>query len=363
LPPPSATDVITPALTHTRLTLLPFRFKQWARWALLGLATGEMSNSGGCNFNVPSGGGGGNGGGGGTAPFGKLPHYDPQTLVHVAIWIALLVVCAFALVLVFVYIASVCRFILFESVLERRPELRRGWNRWQPQGRGLFLFHVFMMLVSLAGLLVLVGVPLAVLAATGLFKAPREHILMLALTAAAAVVLLMLFFFALAIVNVFTKDFVVPQMALEGVSVREGWRRLWAQLQSETRPFAGYAGMKILLAVAAAIIFGILSLILVFFIALPAVIVVLIIVAAGAAGATWNVFTIALAATVGFILICVLVFLMAMLASPVTVFFPAYSMYFFAGRYPPLAARLTPPPPPAPIAPVPPEIPPAPQPA
>ncbi|HZQ92561.1 MAG TPA: hypothetical protein VFA60_12260 [Terriglobales bacterium] len=361
MPAPSATDVISPAFAHTRLTLLPFRFKQWARWALLGIATGEMSSNGGCNFNFPSGGGGSNGGGAGPNPFGKLPHFDPQTLAHVAMWIALLVVSAFALMLVFVYVASVCRFILFESVLERRPELRRGWNRWQPQGRRLFLFHLFMMLVSLAGLAVLAGVPLAAVAGMGALKAPRDHILLLALVGAAAVVLLMVFFFALAIANVFTKDFVVPQMALEDLSVREGWKRLWAQVRSETRGYAGYIGMKILLALGAAIIFGILSVILIFVLAIPAVAVVLIIVAAGAAGATWNVFTIALAATVGLVLLCVMVFLMAMLASPVTVFFPAYSMHFFAGRYRPLAARLTPPPPP--IAPEGPEIPPAPQPA
>jgi hypothetical protein len=45
---------------------------------------------------------------------------------------------------------------------------------------------------------------------------------------------------------------------------------------------------------------------------------------------------------------------------PTIVFFPAYSIYFFASRYPPLDALLHPPPPMAP--PIPPVMPPLPPP-
>ena len=57
--PKSAIDVLSPTFHHTQTQLFsPFQFGQWVRLALLGLATGELSTSGGCgnlptNFNLP----------------------------------------------------------------------------------------------------------------------------------------------------------------------------------------------------------------------------------------------------------------------------------------------------------------------
>ena len=56
-----------------------------------------------------------------------------------------------------------------------------------------------------------------------------------------------------------TKDFVVPQMALEDVSAIEGWRRLWPRIKGEMGGYAAYIGMKIVMAIGAAIILGIVS--------------------------------------------------------------------------------------------------------
>ena len=69
-----------------------------------------------------------------------------------------------------------------------------------------------------------------------------------------------------------------------------------------------------------------------------------------AEGLTWNVSTITLAVVVGCLLLGAFLYLVSLLSVPVIVFFPAYSMYFFAARYPQLAAVLYPAVPAGPVA-------------
>ena len=64
------------------------------------------------------------------------------------------------------------------------------------------------------------------------------------------------------------------------------------------------------------------------------------------AGMTWNAYTITVAVVVGCVLFAILMYLMALVSVPAIVFFPAYSIYFFAPRYPALSLALYPPPPP-----------------
>jgi hypothetical protein len=61
-----------------------------------------------------------------------------------------------------------------------------------------------------------------------------------------------------------------------------------------------------------------------------------------AAGLTWNPLTVAIAVVAGLIVISLLIFLMSMISVPATVFFPAYSIYFFSARYAPLHDALNP---------------------
>jgi len=71
-----------------------------------------------------------------------------------------------------------------------------------------------------------------------------------------------------------------------------------------------------------------------------------------AAGLSWNVFTIAAAVMAAVWLLALLVAIVSLIYVPAMVFFPAYSIYFFAPRYPPLADLLWPMPSP-PLSPVP----------
>jgi hypothetical protein len=341
MPRRNAIDVIAPAWEHMRQILFPLRWAVWWRVALLGLVTGELHSGnglGGFNYRVPS-----------SHAHDNLALYAGMPPAWVIVAIALGITALFVLMVVFTYVASVCRFILFESVLTRRLALRAGWRKWQPQGLRLFGFNLVIMLVSLTMLLAIV-VPAFLFAFHRVGGNPRGHLLLLIGGGALLLTVLLIVFFAISLVYVLVKDFVVPQMALEDVSVMEGWRRLWTQIGQERGAYAGYIGMKIVLALGAALAIGIAMLVLILILLIPGVIIALIMVALKSVfGLAFLVVLIPIAIVALFALI----FAIGLLGSPISIFFPAYSMHFFADRYPPLAALLYPPPPPSP-APIPP---------
>ena len=110
---------------------------------------------------------------------------------------------------------------------------------------------------------------------------------------------LLLFFvllLGLGVVHVMTKDFVVPQMALENLSAMEGWRRLWSRVESEKGGYAAYIGMKIVLAIGAGVLLGIVTFLVLLMLIIPVggVGVIATIAGAGAGLLTWNILTIML---------------------------------------------------------------------
>ena len=135
--PISAVDAITPAFQHARQQLLqPFRTSQWAKLGLVGLLAGEMSSGGGgCNpgaFQLP------------TPPHHTqrfmdlgLPSIDP---VLMASLIGVLIVAGVVFMVLFLYVSSVMRFVLFDSVIARDCRIRASWSR--APGSGLALFCV-----------------------------------------------------------------------------------------------------------------------------------------------------------------------------------------------------------------------------
>jgi hypothetical protein len=355
--PISAVDAITPAFQHAKQQLLqPFRGDQWAKLALVGLLAGEISSGGGgCSpgsFQVPT-----------------RPNHSQHLLeaslsaanpLFYASLIALLIVAGVVLMFLFLYLNSVMRFVLFDSVIAKDCHIRQGWSRRQGPGRRYFFWQILFLLASGVGLTILVGIPAALALLVGWLKHPKEHIVPLILGGMVLFFALLAFVVVQMVVHVMTKDFVVPQMALEEISAIEGWRRLWPQLKREKGGYAGYIGMKILMAVAAAAILGIVSAMVILILAIPVGGLGAVAVITGAtAGLTWNVYTITLVIVAGACAILLILYAISLLSVPAVVFFPAYAIHFFAARYPPLDALLHPAPP-ALISPPPLELPPLP---
>ncbi len=359
MPKLNAVDAISPAFNLMKADLFkPFRWGFWVRIGVLGFLTGEMSAGGGCNINFPSNWSTRHQNQFSSAPpFG--PHLDPHMLLAV---LPVIIGVVLVLGLVFMYISSVCRFTLLEAVLNGQVSIRDGWERWQRQGVRFFIFRL---LLGLAFLCIIGAIALIIFAMVGVAGFTRGG----GTLGAGAILGIIFGFLALVIfaipfvlVYLFAKDFAVPVMALEGTTFGEAWRKVWAMIRNEPGSVAGYVGMKIVLTIAAGIIFGIIIFIAILFLILPLGGLGVISVLAGkAAGLTWTPATITLIVAAAVILIGLMLFVISIISSPVSVFFPAYGLYFFAGRYQPLHDRLFPPPPPAPPAPeTPPDVPPAP---
>ena len=355
--PISAVDTITLAFQHTKRQLIqPFRFWQWTRLAAVGLLAGEAGSGGSfnfpSNFNFPRQ--------SGTSQHflaQEFPKIDPALLGAL---ITVLVVAGLVFVVVMMYVNSVMRFILFDSVLAKECHIRRGWSRRQTPGWKYFWWQLGFTAATLAGLAILVGIPAGIAYAMGWFAEPRQHLFPLIVAGIVLFFLFMILAIVAAVIQVFTKDFVVPQMALEGISAVEAWRRLWPMIKTEKGGYAAYIGMKIVMAIGAGIVIGIAGVILFLFVLIPiAGVWIAAIIGGKAAGLTWDVFTITIAIVAGCIMLAILFYLTALISVPVIVFFPAYSIYFFAPRYRALSLVLYPPPRP-PAAPIggPPETPP-----
>ena len=343
--PISAVDCISPAFEHTKQQLFrPFSLGQWTKLALVGLLAGEMGTGGGSpNFNIPA-----TSGGNTHQRLLSLPHVDSALLVPL---ILALIIVVPILWLLFLYVSSRMRFVLFDSIVEKQCQIGRMWRARREPAMQYFLWQLVFSLVTIAGMAVIIGVPALFAFLAGWFTSPSEHVAALILAGIAVFFVFFIWIVLAACVHVFTKDFVVPQMALEGVSAFEGWRRLLGMLQGEKGPYAGYAGMKFVLALGAAFVVTFVTIILLVVLLIPigglGLISVLLGKAAGL-GLSWNVFTITLAIVAGCVFLLVLFYGVSLISVPVIVFFPAYSIYFFASRYQALANLIYPPPPPAP---------------
>jgi hypothetical protein len=342
--PISAPDAINPAFRHTKEQLFkPFRFGQWARLALVGFLAGELGSTGGCNFhyNFPT-----NTQHPASQQTFLAPNWPAQLSNHTALFTGMVlavIVIGFVLLVLFTYIGSVMRFILFDSIIAKECHIRQGWARRTGPGFRLFCWQIVFMLVSFAALLIVTGIPVAWAWSLGWFAHARDHVVGLVLGGLVLLLVLFVLVVLLSVVHVMTKDFVVPQMAMEDISALEGWRRLWLLLKAEKGGYAGYIGIKIALGIGAAIAVTIVALIVLLVVFIPVGGAGIVAFLAGkAAGWSWNFYTIALAVVLGCVLLAILIFLIALISVPVIVFFPAYSIYFFAQRYPPLASLLWP---------------------
>jgi hypothetical protein len=277
--------------------------------------------------------------------------------------IVVLIVLGIIFWILLLYMSSVMRFILFDSVVSKHCEIMRNWGRRHGDGLRYFVWQILFLLAMGVGFTILIGIPAAIAFAAGWLRAPRQHMIPLILGGMLLFFVVMGFILLSLVVHVLTKDFVVPEMALENISAIEGWRRLLPMLKVEKGGYAGYIGMKIVMALGAAVVVGIITFIVILIVLIPVGGFGVIAVWAGkTAGLTWNLYTITLAVVVGCIALAVLLYVVSLISVPVIVFFPAYSIYFFASRYPALDALLRPPapilaqvptlppPPPEPIA-------------
>jgi hypothetical protein len=352
----SAIDSFAPAFARVRAMLFsPFRLAAWLKVGLIGLLGGGVIVSGGSSsFRAP------------VMPR-NVPHNDlPPNAedifrairsIHLADYFHVFVIVIGVIVvlaLIFLYLFCRFRFILFDSVVTAQPDIERGWRKYESQANRYFGFWLAFRLVTWGALFLIVGVPLWKAYKSGIFSGDNSLPIFFAMIASVALGALIVGI-AFAIVSTLAKDFVMPVMALDDLSVGDAWSAVWRVAASEPGAWAAYMGMKLLCAIGSSIAltvaFVIAMLPALIMIGIPVGILVFLgVVAFKAIGAVFGVIIFCVAillAVAGFI--CLLL----MLTAPISVFFTSYALYFFGGRYPKLAALLSPQPiPPAPISPI-----------
>jgi len=333
--PISAVDVVRIAFDHTTTQLFkPFRLGQWTRLAVVAFLAGELTPSGGSlQGSFPS-----RRGGPSPALLAQALPFNPLTLLG----IGLLVFVFFVLAIAFLYISSRMRFVLFDSIVGKTCHIRAYWRNRHTQGLQYFLFQLLMGAVMFSGIATLIGTALIFGFGFGWFRNPRDHLVPLILGGLLLAAVFAVFGILALVISVLAKDFVVPQMALEDTGVVEGWSRLFRMMQEEKAAYAGYLGMKIVLSIGGSIAL---------FVVMLAVILVLLIPFGGfglagfliarALGLTWNLFTLTVAILFGAAAVSAMIYAIALASVPLAVFFPAYSIHFFADRYAPLRLRLS----------------------
>ncbi|HEY2496141.1 MAG TPA: hypothetical protein VGK24_03650 [Candidatus Angelobacter sp.] len=348
----SALDALSPAFARVGAMLFqPFRVKTWLKIGFIGFLGGGLATaSGGFNFRMPAF--------PNRLPQGQLPPEAADISrairsIHIADYFHIIViVLAVGLVtaLIFQYLFCRFRFILFDAVITGQAEIGRGWRHYALQANRYFGFWLVYRLASWAVIIWLIGVPLWHAYKNGLFSGDNSLSVFLGFFASIALKGLLIGL-CFAIISTLAKDFVLPVLALDDLSIEDAWTAVWRVAASEPGAWAAYMVLKFFCAIGASIILGIA----IFIVALPALLVIgipagiLFLLGAlafkvlGLAAAIIVCGIAALLTTASFL--CVFLVLIA----PISIFFASFAFYFFGGRYPKLAALLWPQPlPPAP---------------
>ena len=341
MPVLSAADSVSPAMERAKAMLLPFRFKTWLKLGFIGWLAGELGSAS-LNFQNPNF-------QGLTLPHSTTsssPHPFPGIHMPNQMIVTLLVCAAvllLAFMILFTFLFSRFRFVLFDCVVTRDVAIGRGWHKYRAQGSNYF---VFWLLVSLAGLLsfaAVVGIPIWRAWRSGVFDHlgddPSQIFVFIGSIFLGIILLALVYFVVLTL----TKDFLVPFMALDNLTVGEAWSVLKTMLKAEPVAFLAYLGLKFVLLIAGTIMLAIVLAMAIFILLIPFVIVGVIIAAAAHAAMSIPVL-IALGILAGLIFGTLFAILGLVACAPLTAFFGSYSLYFLGGRYPKLGMLLWPPP-------------------
>lgn len=250
-----AIDALDDARTATEGLLLPLSVARWLRLAVIAFfvgGVGSVSLNGDPGVTVDR-------------PVGQLPTDLPAALPSVSPRTLLLAAVAAAVVavvlgLAYALLGAVMEFVLVESLRTRDVRIREPFRRYLGDGGRLFVFR---MLVWVAAALVVLA-PLAVVLLVGVAVTPFA--LLLAIPVFGLVVVGGLL--VLAVLRL-TTDFVVPTMLAERRTLLEAWRRFYGVLDGRWTEFGLYVVVRVALGMAAAVVVGLVTLLVGLVVAVP----------------------------------------------------------------------------------------------
>lgn len=330
--PLSASEAINPAIDRTKdLLARPFHWRTFFKIAAVAFFA-ELG--GGFNFNLP--------GRGGSGAIHTLP---PAMLAFIVAFAVIIGVASVIIGLILFYIGSRLQMVLVELVATRQTLVSPVWRRvgqstWRWIGLKVLYFVVVGAIVALLALPVI----FFFIRHHALPRLTSFHVAEIILFAAAAFVLVLF----VAVVYMLIRDFTLPFIALEDLSISESLRRLRYMLSAEPGAFALFIFLRFVLLIVIAIAAEMCIAILVLISLIPFGIIGAVLWAAlHNSGTPGMIALIGCAVVGGLIFLAWLAFLGISALGSVYTFSQAYALYFLGGRYPllgDLLDRSTPPP-------------------
>jgi len=325
----SATGTISLALDDTlRLLFRPFDAWRWARLGLLCLFLGGTTPSAALQWSLsalPS-----------DLRLTDLVTGARQYIAQNPSLIFLVIVFALALGVGFLYLRSVFRFVLVDSLIKREVALRRAWSALRRLGQSYFRWLVGTLLALATTFSIMV-----ILAFPGLQAAMTSSPGGLFATAALALILSLIVLLGLAVglLIMLTDDLVVPLMYAERLALPSAWRELWQKMRHDPGSFAVYILLRFVLSV------GVSVAVLLFLVPLlvgvfsgTIIVAATVVLALHLMGLVWvwNLPTIGLVVAALVLLSAVLVILLSTVGMPGQVFLQSFGLRFIAARSPSL---------------------------
>lgn len=225
-----AVAALDDAFEATKALLAPVDARQWLALAVVVFFLGNGGASG------SSATAGGSAGTSADAPITAFGTDAPLAVAEVLPVVLAAVAVAVVVGLLYALVGSVMEFVFVESLRRRRVRVRQYADQHLERALRLFGFRVALGLT--------VAVPAVGLALATVSFADGEPRLSVGLLAV-AVPLVVLLGLAVALVDGFTTDFVVPVMILKNVGVLAGWRRFWPALTGQWRQFGVYVLVRL----------------------------------------------------------------------------------------------------------------------
>jgi hypothetical protein len=332
----SAPDCIAPAVTRTRNFLFrPFNFWTFVKLSLVAAIAEQVSFSG--NTSIP------------THGVNSIPSitsiHDPS--VSTIIWIvAIVLILTIPLALFIMYLVTRLQFAFFHCLAHGVKFIRPAWQRYKSQAWRFFLLRIVIgLVVGLVCLLIAAPFAWSIYKSTQNSSIGPWDILAIAVPIILIAIPLAIFLY---LVEITLRDFLLPHIAIEDLSVREAWHAVKQRITAEKGQFALYAFFRAILPFFTMMFVG--------FIALIPLGIVAVGSWAAAEGLNSILDTTILAQHVlaifidiifGLLVVAVWLLLAIFLAGPIATWIRAYALYFYGGRYQRLGNILSPPQPPA----------------
>ena len=331
----SASEAVWPALRRTYDYLFcAFRWETFLK--LAALATFSEGFLVSFRFTIPN-----------TFPFEiDLPALESFLLARGFLPVTLLAALAVLLVVLYgIFLVTRLRFAFVHSLIHQTRDLRAAWKLYDLEAENLFAATVLVGLVFLVLSVATLG--LFALAAYAVLGTPTPegkldpgHFLFLFFPLIAIAFTLIL---AACAAQVVMNDFILPHLAIEGLSVRKAWTAVRIHMVGRCETFLSYFILRLGIPIVAGLILGLLA-----WIADLAVFAVLDVSAAGFNAMLDGAADLRTAVLIGvrtiFLLLGVATgsILAAVFSGPLGVFMRSYALFFYGGHYKALGNLLAP---------------------